>query len=312
MTQAPPIFFVHIPKTAGTSWRNAIARHEGVKLLCDYGPGSRLTSPELTAQAYGQGDARTLLDGLDNQRLVIAGHVGYDKYGHLTTQENTVTILRNPVERLISEYQHISRNDPESVPDFREFVEEDGQQNRQDKMIFGIQPQSAQVGLSSHYSDFLFLLGRRLGLDTEPRMDNRTPNDALASRAAMPVDAIIHAFSRSVRDLELVYETADIMRERLDAVGIATVPETPRSCMLELAPDGQLQGAVEVPGIATAFISLQVNGAHRAVTGLRQGENGMSHRTFRYPLALLAARSGDTVSAELLGAPSTRGSLKVP
>lgn len=107
------IVFTHIPRTAGTSFRLVLERALG---------------PEHILSVYGDNIARAK-DFVAEQNLnnikAIRGHVGY---GVLPGDHDYVTILRHPMQRLLSLYAYIKvdqghfAHQQVRAMDFREFV----------------------------------------------------------------------------------------------------------------------------------------------------------------------------------------------
>jgi hypothetical protein len=102
---------LHLPKTAGTSFRHSLADHYGEKLLLRYGERP-LEQPEFERHKLVTVAAITLLD-VDYQNIdCIHGH--FLPYQYLLLSSKTactfITWMRNPVERLISNYYHIQKN----------------------------------------------------------------------------------------------------------------------------------------------------------------------------------------------------------
>jgi len=97
------IFFLHIPKTAGTSLREIIIKNYGIE-NCYF--------------IYSKGAGFNTLDdfkSLDKQKInkykVFMGHVTYNTELFKDIDAEFVTFIRNPIDRIISYYQHIMNND---------------------------------------------------------------------------------------------------------------------------------------------------------------------------------------------------------
>jgi Sulfotransferase family len=97
--------FVHIPKTAGTSFRAGLTKAFG-----EYAVGSFLFSPRRLSQAD--------VNRLDHHRAV-AGHFSIDDAA-LFRERYLLTIVRDPVNRCLSWYYY-AHNHPSSrqLPDWR-------------------------------------------------------------------------------------------------------------------------------------------------------------------------------------------------
>ena len=117
------LFFVHIPKTAGTSFRFAAEAAFGAEqVIYDYGPSSHKTHAGIQQHLYepqslGQwGCNHPLVLQADFTRVnawiaaqdmrVFGGHCVAHKYQHLFKPEKMVTFMRDPVDRVVSFYHH--------------------------------------------------------------------------------------------------------------------------------------------------------------------------------------------------------------
>jgi hypothetical protein len=106
------IVFVHIPKTAGTAVREALFRaRPKAANLCDYGPDNPITSPLVMALRYGPGgDPRRLQAALTKTpAFTLSGHVKAKPFGRAFGPSRLMTVLRDPVERVVSNYRHLQR-----------------------------------------------------------------------------------------------------------------------------------------------------------------------------------------------------------
>jgi hypothetical protein len=102
------IVFVHIPKTAGTAVREALFRARPSALnLCDYGPDHPLTSPLVRALRHApDGDLSRLRAALDRTpAYALCGHVKAKPLGRAFGGRRLMTVLRNPVERVVSNWR---------------------------------------------------------------------------------------------------------------------------------------------------------------------------------------------------------------
>jgi hypothetical protein len=106
------IVFVHIPKTAGTAVREALFRaRPGVANLCDYGPDSPITSPLVSALRYAPGgELRRLCAALAKApAFTLCGHLKAKPFGRAFGPSTLMTVLRDPVQRVASNYRHYLR-----------------------------------------------------------------------------------------------------------------------------------------------------------------------------------------------------------
>ena len=104
--------FVHIPKTAGTAVREALFRaRPGAANLCDYGPDNPITSPLVKALRYAPGgELRRLCAVLAKApAFTLSGHIKAKPFGRAFGPSRLMTVLRDPVERVASNYRHYLR-----------------------------------------------------------------------------------------------------------------------------------------------------------------------------------------------------------
>lgn len=87
------VIFLHIPKAAGSTLNRVIAQN--------YPPAAIL-------KAGGKSDA-ALLDEVTGEVRLIAGHRPFGMHAQLTRPFTYITVLRDPVERVLSQYHFVKR-----------------------------------------------------------------------------------------------------------------------------------------------------------------------------------------------------------
>lgn len=172
-----PLFFIHIPKTAGTSFRVGAENYfETTRILKDYNSNSPETSPLVQKLAYGNNDSYRLnLEILKANTAFITGHVNGHKYLPVATAVRTVTLLREPLKRIVSEYHHFVRH-KNYKKSFADFYRTPTFINKQSKMLNNL-PLSliGVVGLTKEYSSFLNLINKTYDVDIPLLEENKSP-----------------------------------------------------------------------------------------------------------------------------------------
>ncbi|MGP7735185.1 hypothetical protein [Oceanimonas smirnovii] len=158
---------LHLPKTAGSSFRTTLEEVFGERLLCDYGDRS-ISKPPVQRHREVLSSALAVAEQGVEAHDCIHGHFLPVKYLPLADSEpcTFITWMRHPVERLISHYHYWQQTyDPMlSAPHHKRVIEEKwsleqfclSQQFRNiyTQYLWGF-PQSnfSFVGITEHYSE---------------------------------------------------------------------------------------------------------------------------------------------------------------
>jgi hypothetical protein len=228
------VLFLHIPKAGGTTLGEYVYNQarapddsdEGLLnagvLFIPYGffKEADLRVPEHIRPTLARTDLRA-----------VVGHFWFGVHEHLRRPSTYVTLLRDPVERVVSLYHYLKLDERMSLDEFAAappFREADNDQVRR---IAGADPEIggctramldaakenlrrhfSVVGVTERFDETLVLLNRRLGWTKEvgswPRNVNpaRRPTDSLpqstvdAIRARHALDAELHRFANEWMD----------------------------------------------------------------------------------------------------------------
>lgn len=166
-----PILFVHIPKTAGTSLHQSAIDSLGANCVeRDNGNSENLTSELIKEYFYadkpydhfGYYEAFKKAD-----KKWLTGHLFAERLLPLFGAENTISFVRDPIDRVISNYQFMKSIDKTSLS-FEDYYQAPEETNKQFRMI-GQTPWKAYhlVGTLEHYNDCLSLLSHTKQLNLE-------------------------------------------------------------------------------------------------------------------------------------------------
>lgn len=189
------IVSVHIPKTAGSSFREGLERHLGGRLLADY--GDRPLSDSISdrwRRLKTRIEVRYRAHDLAAKYDAVHGHFIATKYSPLGDRAAFCAFFRDPVERLLSQYRFWSRiPDPQN----KMWAEFDAlkmtpaqlaslpRQRKLYRLFTGGLPMErfAFVGITEEYETSLRLFRAVFGIDVPSRrvnVDAHVPNDISA------------------------------------------------------------------------------------------------------------------------------------
>lgn len=162
-----PLVFVHVPKTAGTSFREALLQQLGWRAVAgDYGPKAVETSLLVRRHVFEKPDLPLLRQELIAAGVrIVCGHFPVQRYAATFGTQNLLVIVRDPVQRLVSEYEHFRRHNGETRP-FPEFYRSERFIDHQFKLVSAIEPaEYGFVGLTERYAETVAAANRRFGWD---------------------------------------------------------------------------------------------------------------------------------------------------
>ncbi|MFO1080561.1 MAG: sulfotransferase family 2 domain-containing protein [Reyranellaceae bacterium] len=178
------VVFVHIPKTAGSSLRNALvgALPNAVRIF-HYGTDTAAIEGNFVdGFAKGIDTPEALLELRStlarDQRVLVTGHVPAASFTPVFHPTSFITFLRDPVDRIVSSYrQHVRTG--LFAGSFREFLELPAQINLQSRLLQGLDFRDLGfVGLFERMPDMVEPLSRHLGVQLRldrVNVDGTTP-----------------------------------------------------------------------------------------------------------------------------------------
>ena len=152
---------IHIPKTAGTTFRELLQKYYGEAIcLHYYRPFDYTGRP---------------IDEIPSGTQCVHGHFGARRFLENYNEIELITWIRNPVDRVVSEYEHLKRSpDPQSGlsqliaagATLLDFAEHDYARNTHARYFDGINPDHFTfVGLSENFDSELDRFHEITGID---------------------------------------------------------------------------------------------------------------------------------------------------
>lgn len=169
-----PRLFIHIPKTAGTSLRSAAEICFGSsEVLRDYGPESADTSQSVKEHVYlGEGPTAIMHAIFEQQAKLVSGHFPLTKYKDVFCLADTATLVRNPVDQVVSHFQHMVRHYGHQGT-LMDFARDPKYQNVQSQYVGMLDPALiGLVGLTESYRLFLEILKEQWDWNLPHRRQN--------------------------------------------------------------------------------------------------------------------------------------------
>lgn len=253
------LLFLHIPKTAGTSFRQGAVRALGARHChFDYGRRSKETSALVRKYAHENPDIFRLGKELARAKAkLLGGHFGYRRFGPLFKAGRVFAFCRNPEYQLMSHYSHwVRHNDyADSLSEFLGGRAGAGMQTR----VFDGMPLEAFgfIGVTERYEDSLRVVRNLYEIEIEPLMHNVNPNRESDQPYPVP-DDMNDMYQKAVAQDMGVYERANALLDaRLAALdaGYAYVHGA-----IQNFSQTRIQGFAFDNGNRPVTVELEVNG----------------------------------------------------
>lgn len=204
-----PILFVHVPKTAGTSLRKAAIKSKRIDhVMCDYGKDNETTTSEINDAKYYSRDnvsIESVLKGHEN--YVLTGHFPVDRYKQYFFPYEIGIFVRNPVDRVLSNYYHKQRQ-KQFEGSLEEFIQTSSADNLQVKQFGDLSPEYfGFIGISDKYEDSIALINALYSLDLEVLSLNLNPEKKSSNYEVE--DKIANTISKLNSKETQLYRTAE-------------------------------------------------------------------------------------------------------
>ncbi len=215
ITDDKSVFFVHIPKTAGTSFRKALQDVQLVK--ADYGVKATDTCPLIYRHMYEEVNPYQLKKEMLLKPFSLTGHVTIYKYADFFNLRHIITFMRDPIEQIVSHYNHYVtyhnfKHDFESFYRKTQFINFQGR-------CLGNFPLSliGYVGITEAYSDSLAIINQGLKTHIGLLKQNMCKQAHKESRL-LPAEVITELLSLNQQDVQLYQKALCLHQERMAMV----------------------------------------------------------------------------------------------
>jgi len=214
------LLFLHIPKTAGTSFRLGVAKALGAgHCQFDYGRASPDTTALVREHVYGDPDFLRFQSELERTGCrLLGGHFDHRKYGPLFRSDRVVSFCRDPRQQLMSHYAHSVRINGfgGTLDEFLAGADGGGRQAR----AFGSAPLEVFgfVGVTERYRESLRVMRDAFGLEIDAMVHNANPEQNGSPGYVVPAQAADAYAAAVAKDMGVYGHANRLLDQRLVAL----------------------------------------------------------------------------------------------
>ncbi|MCP3921792.1 MAG: sulfotransferase family 2 domain-containing protein [Desulfobacterales bacterium] len=212
-----PHMFIHIPKTAGTSFRLGAEQYFSSSAIAkDYGQKSQETTQLVLDHIYKNNDVFGFNQSLlKNNIKFLTGHYHISKYLPVFHAAMITTFMREPVQRVISEYKHLVKNNNLQVS-LQEFYRTQNQINKQRKQFRGIPIEAIGfIGITERYQQSLEMINKKYDIEI-PLLFRNLGKKNVRDNHEVPKETLKEIQRLNHADLTLYDSACQIFEKRWD------------------------------------------------------------------------------------------------
>ncbi|MDN6336759.1 MAG: sulfotransferase family 2 domain-containing protein [Halomonas sp.] len=214
------IVFVHIPKTAGTSFGKALSSQYGSeKVWYDYSLSFSKTSEPIAEYVHKEHDMWALKMLADSKGIrVISGHYPAVRYQSIYGVTEYCTFFRDPIQRVYSEYCHRKKRSFDRFDgSFEDYCKVKNFCNVQSRHLKGaIWPAFGFLGVTEFYSESLEMFEGWQGVSLDSVEENKNASKKGAAYSLTDDERKI-ATETQRQDITLYDSAVVYFKERLKA-----------------------------------------------------------------------------------------------